>query len=484
MMSRLPSSPDFQKMTGALMARAGKIQSRVSDDVRTRFRAVVDAQVNRANAAPPAPSALPALDVSGWIKFGAFAFVGMFGGTLLWAALAPLSSAALGNGSIKVDTNRKVVQHLEGGIVRDILVREGQRVRQGDLLYRLDSIDADADRDSAQGQLDVLMARELRLRAQRELSQKMDLSRLDENRPPRLQAALDAQQSILEEQHSSLSRQVEVWQRRKDQFSAQIRATQSHMASLNAQRPLLEEELNDARSMLTKGYGLKPRVLGLERQLESIKGEIATDEGKIASLMEQLSEADAQVLTITSAHARSVAEEWQDVQAKKAEIQDQLRKNVARQGRREIAAPVDGIVMNVRHFTRGGVVQAGGPLLDIVPLGEKLVVEVRLQPIDIDVVRPDLNAAVRLVAYKQRTTPVLNGVVTRVSPDAVVDERTGAQHFTATVEVSADQLARAPHVRLYPGMPVEVAIVTGERTLLAYLVQPFTDSMSRAFRED
>ncbi|MDB5509329.1 MAG: hypothetical protein JWL93_1798 [Hyphomicrobiales bacterium] len=477
MLPRLPSSPRLQHVTGAVLARAG--------DLQTRMRAALDARIERASGAPPAPSALPALDVSGWIRFGSFALVGLFGGTILWAALAPISSAALGNGTIKVDTNRKIVQHLEGGIVRDILVREGQRVRQGDLLYRLDSIDADADRDSVQGQHDVLAARELRLRAQRDLSQKINASTpVGERTGPRFSAALEAQQSILEEQHAALSRQVEVWQRRKDQFTAQIRATQSHMASLNAQRPLLEEELNDARSMLSKGYGLKPRVLGLERQLESIKGEIATDEGKIASLNEQLSEADAQVLTITSAHARAVAEEWQDVQAKKAEIQDLLRKNVAKLGRREITAPVDGIVMNIRHFTTGGVVQAGGPLLDIVPIGEKLVVEVRLQPVDIDVVRPDLQASVRLVAYKQRSTPVLTGHVTRVSPDAVVDERTGAPHFTATVEVTADQLARAPHVRLYPGMPVEVAIVTGERTLLAYLAQPFTDSMSRAFRED
>jgi HlyD family type I secretion membrane fusion protein len=215
-----------------------------------------------------------------------------------------------------------------------------------------------------------------------------------------------------------------------------------------------------------------------------MKGDIATDRGKISSLREQVSEAEAQILTLTAAQAKQVAEEMQEVQSRKADAQDNLKKSVARHGRRDVTAPVDGIVMNVRSFTTGGVITPGGPLVDIVPIGEKLLVEARLQPTDIDVVRPDLEASVRFVAYKQRTTPVVKGRVIRVSADASSDERSGASYYTATVEVLADQLARAPHVKLYPGMPVEIAIVTGQRTLLAYLVQPLTDSMSRSFRED
>jgi HlyD family type I secretion membrane fusion protein len=301
---------------------------------------------------------------------------------------------------------------------------------------------------------------------------------------PRLKSALEAQQRIFEDQRDSIDKQVDVWKRRKDQFYSQIESTQAHMSSLQAQQPLLEEEMRDAKAMLTKGYGLKPRVLGLERQVEGIKGDVATDKSKISALMDQVAESDAQILTITSAQSRQLAEEMQDVQAKTADTQDQLRKSVARLGRREVVAPVDGVIMNVRSFTTGGVVNPGGALLDIVPIGEKLVVEVRLQPTDIDVVRPDLPASVRLVAYKQRTTPTLDGKVIRISPDAATDERTGAAYFVATVEVGADQLARVPHVRLYPGMPVEVAIITGQRSLLAYLMQPLTDSMSHAFRED
>jgi HlyD family secretion protein/epimerase transport system membrane fusion protein len=215
-----------------------------------------------------------------------------------------------------------------------------------------------------------------------------------------------------------------------------------------------------------------------------MKGDIASGKGKTASLLEQVSESEAQILTITSAQARQVAEEMQEVQSKLADTQDTLTKSIARQGRRDVVAPVDGVTMNIRSVTTGGVVAPGGPLVDIVPSGEKMQVEARLTPIDIGVVRPDLDAVVRFVAYKQRTTPSVNGKVVRVSADAVNDERTGAAYYTATVEVSADELARAPHVKLYPGMPVEIAIHTGSRTLLAYLMQPITDSMSRSFRED
>lgn len=435
---------------------------------------------------PPrvSPVAMPEPDVERWIRIGALSFGGLFGGFLIWASLAPISSAALGNGVVKVETARKVVQHLEGGILREILVREGQKVHKGDILFRLDSVDADADRDSMQGQYDVLLARAWRLAAQTRGATALPDPDPAAMERPRFRAAAESQRRIFEEQRDALAKQVDIWKRRKDQFQAQMDAAQQHLSSLEAQLPLLSEETRDARAMLDKGYGTKPRVLGLERQVEAMKGDIATDRGKVASLQEQVSEADAQILSITSAQSKQVAEESQDVQSKMAETQDSLTKSVARQGRRDVVAPVDGVAMNVRSFTTGGVIAPGGPLVDIVPVGEKLLVEAKLQPTDIDVVRPDLDAMVRFVAYKQRTTPNVKGKVIRVSADAVNDERTGAAYYTATVEVPAEELARAPHVKLYPGMPVDIAITTGSRTLLAYLLQPISDSMSRSFRED
>lgn len=436
---------------------------------------------------PPAPAShsLHEPNLETWIRLGAFACFGLFGGFLLWASLAPIASAALGNGTVKVETSRKIVQNLEGGLLREILIGEGQKVHKGQTLFRLDSVDADADRDLLQGQYDLLIAREWRLKALRAGLDQPDATQFDvAQRRPRLQEALVSQLQIFEEQRNSLAKQVDVWKKRRDQFSVQAHATQIQVSALKAQKPLLEEELKDARNLFGKGYGLKPRVLGLERQVESMRGEIATITGKLASLQEQAREVDAQILSLTSTEAKRVSEELQDVQTKKSEAEDSLKKIMARHGRREVVSPVDGIAMNIRTLTVGGIIAPGGPLVDIVPSGEKLILEAKLQPTDIDAIRPDLETSVRFVAYKQRSTPVVKGKVVRISADAVNDERGGASFYVATVEVHPDELARVPHVRLYPGMPVEIAIITGQRTMLAYLMQPFTDSLARSFRED
>lgn len=423
--------------------------------------------------------------VEPWIRLGGFVLFVLFGGFLLWATLAPISSAALGNGSIKVETNRKTVQNLEGGILRDIVIREGQSVVRGQVLFRLDSVDTDADRDSLQGQYDLLLAREWRLNALRASNDKAETIPFpDLPERARLKSALSAQKQILDEQRDSLEKQIDIWKRRKDQFVAQLDATRVQLSALEAQRPLLEEELSDARSLLAKGYGLKPRVLGLERQIEAMRGEIGNTAGRLASLQEQVAETDVQIMSILSAHGKQIAEDMQEVQAKKAEAEDGLKKISARHERREITAPVDGVAMNIRLFTPGAIVAPGGALIDIVPVGEKLLIEARLKPTDIDVIRPDLQASVRFIAYKQRNTPSVQGTVVRVSADIMQDERTRESFYAATIEVASEELARVPQVRLYPGMPVEVAIVTGERSMLGYLMQPLLDSMSHSFREE
>jgi multidrug efflux pump subunit AcrA (membrane-fusion protein) len=280
---------------------------------------------------------------------------------------------------VKVDTYRKTVQHLEGGIVREILVREGDAVKQGQVLLRLDDADAQADLNAVRGQI----------------------------------GALEAENAAIKEQ-----------------------------------LPSVEEQLRDQESLYKKGFAKKPDLFDTQRAVAKMKGDIAANENRLVSLREQ-----------------------------ERKAQTKIERNA-------VMAPQDGVVMNLRVHTAGGVVAPGAEILDLVPARDKLVLEARIQPIDIDVVRPDLPATIRFVAYKQRTTPVVEGRVTRVSADAVTEERTGISYFLATVEVDADQLSRVPQVRLYPGMPVEAAIVTGKRTMLAFLFQPFTDSFARAFHEE
>ena len=228
----------------------------------------------------------------------------------------------------------------------------------------------------------------------------------------------------------------------------QMGALEAETAALKQQLPSTEEQLNDQQTLYNEGYSKKSQLFELERAVAKLKGDIIANENRLWGLREE------------------------------------ERKARAKAERNAVTAPQDGIVMNLRVHTPGGVVPPGGALLDLIPVRDKLVLEAKIQPTDIDVVRSNLPATVRFVAYKQRTTPVVEGKVIRVSADAEADERTGATYFLATTEVDSSQLSQVPQVKLYPGMPVEVAIVTGRRTMLAFLLQPFADSFEHAFNEE
>lgn len=448
-------------------------------DVRTILQENAPARFTPAPI-PPAPP------VAGLIRASLVA-VGVFvGGGFAWAALAPLSSAAIAPGTVKVETSKQTVQHLEGGIIRDILVREGELVTRGQVLMRLDDGDAGSDRNALQGQIDALSAREARLIAQRDGKKDIDFPHeLSERRmEPAADQVMAGQKRIFADQRNSVQGEIDILLRRVEQFRAQMTSIHAQISVTRQQLPKLEEELRDVRSLFAKGLGLKPRVLDLERRVMAAKGDILANEGRVSSLSEQVREAEAQIESVRRKSAREVSEELREVQTKLVEARESFSKAEAKAGRREVLAPHEGVVMNLKYTTPGGVVPPGGVILDLVPREEKLVMEVRISPLDIDVVRPGLPAKIRLVAFKQRTTPVLDGSLVRVSPDAVIDEKTGAAHFVAVVEAQASPHHNGQGRRLYPGMPVEVSIVTGERSVLDYIIQPFTDSLARAFRED
>ncbi|BCM21654.1 HlyD family type I secretion periplasmic adaptor subunit [Mesorhizobium sp. J8] len=433
---------------------------------------------------PPPPPAWPAVSAH---VFGGLTVIGLlFGGFGLWAATAPLTSAAVAPGVVKVDSNRKTVQHLEGGIIREILVREGDLVKQGQILVRLDGLDAESDRDAVRGELDSARAGEARLIAQRDglktIAFPADLAA--RRSEPTVAEAMAGQERIFQDQAKVQASEVEVWQQRIAQYHAQMSALAARVAAFEIQLPSLREELADARTLLKKGYGVKSRVLQLERQVIAAQGEADSNRGSIESLRQQIAEAEAQIDNGRLSYVKKAAEDLRDVQTKRSELEKALQKTDARAARRDVVAPEDGAVMNLRYFTPGGVVPPGGIILDLVPDQDKMVLDVKIQPLDIDVVRPGLPATVRLVAYKQRTTPTVEGALTRVSADAEIDERSGATFFRGTVEVGADELKKLPQVKLYPGMPVDVSVVTGKRTLLEYLFQPVADSFARAFKEE
>lgn len=401
-----------------------------------------------------------------------------FGGFGAWAALAPLSSAALAPGIVIADSNRKTVQHLDGGIVAEILVRDGDRVAAGQPVMRLDDLETRSTVALLEGQLWSLLAQEARLTAESDgLASVVRPVRLAEHADdPAVAEILAGQERIFAGRRASLDGRVAVTRQRIAQLEAQI-------AGLG-QLALIREETASVAEMVAKGLERKPRLLSLMRQsveLEGMQGDFAN---RIAQAREGIAQAEMEILGQSADRQSEIATELRDVQTRRVEAEEKRTAALIRQGRRDVAAPEAGTVMNLRYFAPGAVVAPGAAILDLVPLDDRLVVEARVNPTDIDVVHAGLSAKVVLSAFKSRTTPPLDGSLVRVSADALTDERTGQPYYSARVAVDGAQLRALKDVHLQPGMPVETLIVTGERTLLTYLIQPIEDSFRRAFREE
>jgi HlyD family secretion protein len=410
------------------------------------------------------------------------------GGFALWSSTASLSSAAVAPGAVQVDSNRKAVQHLEGGIVREILVREGQRVREGDVLVRLDEVAARADRDLLHARLVLAVAEEARLTAERDGADTMDLpgglpgaEGLD---AAGVEAIIAEQREIFARRRSSLDNEITVHMKRIERQRSVISTATRQIQPLDNQLALMADELKTAKDLLAKGWARKPQVLELERRHSALESERAELDGRIAGAKETIYESEAQIAALRSQRASEVTDELSKARSRRAEAEEQMRKAGDKLRRIEITAPQDGVVLGMKYFTPGAVVPPGGDILELVPENERLVVEVRVNPLDIDVVHEGLPAQVRLVAFKQRVTPTVSGRVTRVSADALLDQKTGAQYYLARVELDAEEMAALPDAQLYPGMPAEALILTGERTFLGYLSKPILDSFAHAFREE
>jgi membrane fusion protein, type I secretion system len=427
----------------------------------------------RARGGPP---------VDRYIKTGLCICVFGLGSFTLWAGLAPLTSAAMAPGIVKASSHVKTVQHFDGGIISEILVRDGDHVTENQLLMRLQGTEFSADYDALDQRMIDLETQEARLIAQRDRAASITLPKRIAARSadPKVVAAFAGQQRIFADQAATLAKQTDVWRSRIEQYRRQIAAAEQQNQTLSRQIDLLSVELKDAASLLAKGFERKSRVLEIERREAGLRGDLAGNIGRIAALKEQIGEAELQIEGLVSTQAK----ELRHVQSQRAEVEEALRKAASRVARSEIRAPQDGTVLNLRAFAPGQVVAPGGALLDIVPSKDELVIEARVQPLDIDVVHRGLRASVRFVAFRQRTTPTLDGEVTRVSADSFTDDRSGQSFFTATVRVPESELKRLPQVKLYSGMPAEIAIITGNRTLLDYLIQPFTDSFAHALNED
>jgi HlyD family secretion protein len=404
----------------------------------------------------------------------------------LWATQARLSGAIVVAGQMRVDQDRQVVQHPDGGVVAAILVREGQTVTAGQLLLRLESTALRSDVKIVEGQLSELQARAARLVAERdaaaELSFPADLLAWAEA-SPEVTAQLDGQRRLFAARRATLADQRSLLAQRIDQIHAQSNGIAAQIAALAIQLDLIEQELAARQSLLDKGLAETGAVLALRREQARLQGQIGALSADAARTQGQITETRIELSGLDTRRYEEATVELRQTDPAILELTERRRALFDRIDRLDIRAPVAGIVLGLQLTTPRAVLRPADPLLYIIPQDRPLVVAARIAPIHIDAVAVGQPAELVFPAFSTRDTPHLEGRVTQVSADTLHDPETGAPYFVATLELEADEAARLGDRTLLPGMPVEVFLKTGEQTPLAYLVKPFTDYFAHAFRE-
>ena len=421
------------------------------------------------------------------LSIGMFALVILIGGFGTWATLSEISGAIIASGKIEVDSNRQVVQHPDGGVVKEILVDEGDLVEAGQTLIRLDSTLLASSIVVAEGRLFEMMARRGRLEAERDGSESIqfDEELLAEAQVNAEVAEITAGQTrLFHARQESLSREIEQMQKRRIQIQDQITGIEAQQVALKTQLELIVDELEDQQSLLEKGLAQASRVLALRREEASLSGRA----GELASVKAQaegrITEIDIEVIKLGNQRREEAITRLRDLQFNELELVEQRRAMQERLARLDLNAPVSGIVYGLRVFAERSVIRPADPVLFLVPQDRPLVIAAQVPTIHVDQVYAGQTVSLRFSALDQRETPELFGSVMTVSADAFQDEASGAPYYRAEIALNEGEAGKLPEgVVLIPGMPVETYLRTSDRSPLAYLVKPFTDYFTKAFRE-
>ena len=410
-----------------------------------------------------------------------FVTFGIFG---TWATFAPLESAALAPGVVTVQSYRKTVQHLEGGIVKELLAHDGDMVAAGDPLIVLDDTQLRAEYGMTRSQLVASQAMEARLVAERDGLDAIDFGRMLEADTTRALEARESETRIFNARRGSRLGEISVLQKRIGQLNEQISGLQSMISTKRKLETSYSGEIGELRELLSEGYVDKQRLLEQERKLGMLRAEIADHQSDITRTKLQISETELQIVQLNKDFSSEVVGQLAEVQTRVFDLQERISALEDRISRVVIRAPEDGMILGMKIHTVGGVVGPGTPLLDIVPSVSDLIVEAQVSPIDIDRVSVGKKADIRFSAFKNATTPEIEGKVVRLSADRLMNEQTGMPYYLARVALTEEGAQALGALKLQPGMPAEVLINTGNRTMLQYLMQPATDAFARSMIED
>ncbi len=436
----------------------------------------------------PTPSGTPFQSLR-LLAAGAFGLVGVFViGFGTWASIAPLESAAIAAGAIEAESSRKTLQHLEGGIIRQILVHDGDEVAAGQPLLRLDDTRARATAQVLQAQLRDAQAMEARLLSERNKDERIEfpgaLLRSAARGDPVLAEILAGQVKIFDTRRELQALRIEVIQQRKAQTQQEIAALRFQVNAATKRAAIIRKELATVVPMVAKGLQTRVRLLQLEREQAEIDGRLGDALAQVSRAEQAIGESQAMILKLESDQQTEIAQSLRDTQSRIFELLERIQAASDVLARTVVRAPQAGTITDLRIHTLGGVVTAGEPLMDLVPRQDRLIVRAQVKPEDIDLVRPGLEARVRLLAYKHRRVPPVEGVLTYISADRLVDRQTERAYYVARVRIDDASLRALPDVEIMAGMPAEVLIKTGQFTVAHYVLRPLLESFNRAFRED
>ncbi|TPN23589.1 HlyD family type I secretion periplasmic adaptor subunit [Mesorhizobium sp. B2-3-3] len=431
------------------------------------------------------PSGASHASIRFYTRLGLGAVLLLGGGVGGWASVTEIAGAVIAPGTLVVDSHVKNVQHATGGIIAEIDARDGDRVKAGDLLLRLDRTMPAANLAVVSKALDQLTARKARLDSERRGSDAIifpnDL--LDRVADPDVAEAVAGEKQHFETRRMSRAGQKSQLEERIAQLEKEIAGDVAQADAKSKEIELEQKELASVRALWAKKLISIDRLTSAEREATRLDGERgqlvaaqAQAQGKIAEIKLQIIQIDLDLSTEVNSDLRDIDGKMGELLERKVAAEDQLK-------RVDVRAPQNGVVQQSLAYTIGGVIQAGQTIMQVVPDNDSLAVEARIAPSDIDKLWVGQSASLRFSAFSTRTTPQIDGVVERTSPDIATDQRTGVSYYTVRIRTTAAQVARLGEVKLVPGMPVESFIKTEDRSVMSYLVKPLQDQITRAFRQ-
>lgn len=405
----------------------------------------------------------------------------------LWVLLAPISGAVVAVGAVKVDMNRRTLQHQEGGIVRDLYVRDGQKVKAGERLLVLQDLRTDSGFDLTRGQYDSELARVARLEAEKHLAEHVafpaDL--LQKKDDPRIKEILEKEVALFRTRRQTLDSQIAILRRQVGEATNEIKALERKVESEQTSLKLQRDELHANEELVAKGFVQKTRIMDLERSVAEYEARLGQDQADHAAAQQKASEIEIRIIGVRSQYAETAANNLKESTNKLLELEERMRPVRDAAERLTVISPVSGEIVALRINATGQVVGPRDPLMDIVPSNAKLIVEAKVRPEDAHSVTQGAVVDVRLSGYKARTTPTVPGKVVYISSDRLV-ERTGSgelAYYVLYVEIEPEALAKGGNLQLQAGMPAEVYVRTIERTPFEYLFDPITAFLAKAMRE-